>query len=246
MRRLAVLLLLSAAAAACSRGYERPVNGWCKVRVREPVRLGGGSAQAGGADRDTVLVRGPRPDRWKEVAKGTGGLVARLAEDHVVLFVPSLGAPGVVIAPDGSARPLAEVFPCEGIRTTTPDGRRMDCGRCTEGAGEDCRAVGIEPFSFSGGRAESTRFAVANASCRFRQTGVRWYDQKGRAYLLADCAGGARILYRVGASAEPERFADPKGTEDARSWYEAIGRIELLDPKPLHRIRGKANEPIPR
>ena len=172
--------------------------------------------------------------------------MARLGDDHAVLYVPFLGAPGLLITPDGAVKPLAEVFPCDGFRTFSPDGRRVDCGKCTEGAADSCHAVTIERSLVAGGGAGSTVVEVPDVSCRFRRPGVSWYDRQGRAYVLAACENGARVLFRTGGAADPERFTDPKGNEDAKTWYEAIGRFELLDPKPLHPVRGRENQPIPR
>ncbi len=244
--RLIAALGLSFLAAGCSRSYERPVNGWCKIRVREPMRLGGGTAQGGPNERDTVFVRDRRPDRWKDVAKGTGGSVARIADDHAVLFVPSPGAPGLLVTPDGAVKPLAEVFPCDGLRTISPDGRRVDCARCVEGAADGCRTVSLDRFPAAGGKSVPTTVDAPDASCRFRRPGVRWYDPRGRAYLLAVCANGASTLYRAGGAAVAEKFTSPNGSEDPKSWHAAIGQIELLEPKPLHPIRGRPNEAIPR
>lgn len=246
MRRFALVLAFLLVASGCSRRYERPVNGWCKVRVREPVHLGGGMIQAGPDERDTVFVRDRGPGRWRDVAEGTGGSVARLADDRAVLFVPSLGVPGVLITPEGLVKPLAEAFPCEGFRTFSTDGNYVDCGRCTEGAADTCRAVTLERSSVAGGGAESAAIEAPDASCRFRRPGVSWYDHKGRAYLLAACESGARVLFRTGLAGDPEKFTDPKGNENAKTWYQAIGRFELFDPKAFHPVRGRENEPIPR
>jgi hypothetical protein len=201
--------------------------------------------QGGPDERDTVLVRNRRPGRWKDVASGSGGFVARLADDHAVLFVPSLGVPGVLITPDGAVKPLEEAFPCAGFRTFSPDGRYVDCGKCAEGAANSCRAVTLQRTSVVGGGAESMVVTMPDTSCRFRRPGVSWYDLQGRAFLLAACENGAHVLFRTSLVGEPEKFADPKGTEDRNTWYVALG-FAPLEPKMFHPVRGRENEPIPR
>lgn len=247
MRR-ALALLLPLALAGCSRSYERSVTAWCEARIREPVKLGGGMIQAGFDPKETLRVkRGVFIGSvWVDVAHGSGGRVMRLAEDRAILFMPSLGAEPLVVTPDGAVAPAARTFPCDGMRTISPDGQWIDCGRCVSGAGGACTGVSLERVSPDGTHAGSATIQAPDDSCQFRRAYVLWYDRHGRAYVLASCSRGTRMLFRTDFAGDPERFTASRGTEDAKTWQEAVGKFELFSWKSFEPLHGQPNTPIPR
>jgi hypothetical protein len=243
VRRSVLLGFLCLALAGCSRSYERPITDWCRVRVREPLMGGGGMVQAGPDEKETLFVR--KEGRWSEVGHGSSGRVTRLAGDRAVLWYPSLGGPGLFVTQDGAARPVSGLFPCAGWQTISPDGRWIDCGTCREGGLASCRAVDIQRRSLDGSVSGEAAADPAGA-CRFRVPGVRWYDAGGRAYALAECADGSRVLFRADFASDVERFASTRAIDDAPGWYQAVGRVSLRDPKAFQPLRERPDAPIPR
>jgi hypothetical protein len=246
MRRVLALFLLLAL-AGCSRSYTRSVTAWCEARVREPVRLGGGMIQAGFDPRETLRVkRGVFiATVWVDVAQGSGGRVMRLAGDRAILFMPKLGAEALVVTPDGAVRPIASVFPCDGFRTVSPDGKWIDCARCAPGTSTACSHLSLERVSPDGAHAGSATIDAPDESCQFRRAYINWYDRPGRAYVLASCAKGSRVLFRTDFTGLPERFTTPGGTEDKATWHDAIGRFALLPWKGSEPLHGQPNTAIP-
>ena len=246
--RLVLAALAALVASGCSRRYERQVTEWCRVRVREPLHGGGGMVQAGPDQREILEVR--RGGGWKEVGRGSEGSVLPLARNRAVLWQPSITQSPLAVTPNGTARPIDDVFPCRGSntwRTISPGGDAVDCGTCVSGdalndtvyTNRVCRAVALERRTADGARAGSATVDVGGADCRFRRPGVQWYDAKDRAYSLAECRDGTRVLFRTDFGADPpERFASPGATEDPKGWIQAVGRLSLLYPKSFEALRG--------
>ena len=228
----------------CSRSYERPINDWCRVRVREPVMGGGGMVQAGPDERETLSVR--KDGRWREVGHGSYGRVSRLAGDRAVFWspAPALGKPGLVVTPDG-ARPASEVFPCAGMGTVSSDGAAFDCGTCPGGTPAACGTLLLERRALDGS-AVGTATAEAGSGCRFRVPGVHWYDDKGGAYAMAVCTDGSRLLFRTNFTTGVERFVSARTVEDAKTWSGIVNRLILRDPKMGEELRGTPLAPVRR
>jgi hypothetical protein len=231
------------ALSGCSRSYERPVNDWCRVRVREPVMGGGGMVQAGPDQKETLSVR--KDGRWREVGHGSYGRVMRLAGDRAVFWFPSLGAPGLIVTPDG-ARPSSEVFPCAGWLTVSPDGAKVDCGTCPGSTPAACGTLFLERRGLDGSAGGSAT-ADAGSGCRFRKPGVLWYDDSGGgAYALAECADGSRVLFRTDFATDVERFTSPRAIDDRNTWSGIAKRLIFRDPKGAEDLRGTPLAPIRR
>ena len=192
--------------------------------------------QFGPDQRETLYVR--RGGSWTEIGHGTRGRMTLFAGGRAILWVPSLGAPLLVVTPDGISRSASQVFPCAGSLTISPDGAWVDCGTCTSGGLLACEAIAIERRAADGTPAGGAKAAAAG--CRFRRPGVSWYDTKCRAYALASCPDGSRALFRTDFTSPVERITSPLALDDAKSWYGPAGKVALSDSKAFGPLDGSS------